>query len=173
MNIKNIVSGLLIFILLVLTILTGCGRGDVRSENILDSFLKLIEEKDFNDLSLTIYYISPYILTRAPLSVDDLINLDDVTKIVVSSSELKEYTDLFKQLSKDDLIPVKNRSRINARLYYVFETVNDGKILDVAMWGENANIFINGLEVESNDIFYDIIMPFLPKEVADGYCIGN
>lgn len=159
----------LILILLALTILTGCGEKDMRSENVLNNLSKIIEEKDFNGLSLTIYYISPYILTRAPLSVDGLINFDDVTKIVVSGSELEKHIDLLKQLSKDDLIPVKNKSRVNARLYYVFETINEGKILNVAMWSGNGGVFINGLEVEWNDIFYDIIMPFLPKEAADEY----
>lgn len=163
---KSIISGFLIFILLALTFLSSCGGNDMRSEKALNNFSKLIEKKNFDDLSLTIYYINPFILTRAPLGVDDLINFSNVKKIVISGSDLEEHMDLFEQINKDDLIPVKNKSRINARIYYCFETVKEGKIIDVAMWGNDGSVFINGLEVKGNDIFYDIVMQFLPTDAV-------
>jgi hypothetical protein len=156
------ISGL--FILIVLTIFPSCGRGDILSEKALNNFSKLIEEKNFDDLSLTIYYISPFILTRTSLSVDDLINFNNVKKIVISGSDLEGNLDLFEQIKKDDLIKVKNKSRINARFYYLFENVKEGKVLDVAMSGNDGSVFINGHEFKGNDIFYDIVMPFLPGD---------
>ncbi len=138
----------------------------MRSEKALSNFSKLIEKKNYDDLSLTIYYISPFILTRAPLSVDDLTSFNNVKKIVISGSDLEKHMDLFEQINKDDLIPVKNKSRVNARFYYFLETVEEGKILDVAMWGNKGSVFINGLEVKGNDIFYDIVMPFLPSDAV-------
>jgi hypothetical protein len=161
---KTKISGFLILILLALTILSSCEGNDMQSEKTLYNFSKLIEKKNFDDLSLTIYYISPFISTRAPLSVDDLINFNNVNKIVISGSELEEHMDLFEQINKVDLVPVKIKSRINARFYYFFETVKEGKILDVAMSGNDSSVFINGLEVNGNDIFYDIVMPFLPTD---------
>jgi hypothetical protein len=77
-----------------------------------------------------------------------------------------EHTDLLKQLSNAALIPVEPESRINARLYYVFETKKGKKILDVAMWGNDSSIYVNGLEVKENINFYDVLMPFLPEDKA-------
>ena len=163
---KAKVLGFLTFLLFISTILSGCGQDDMRSEKVLNDFSRLIESGKLNDLSLTIYYISPYILTEIPLSVDDLINFNSGKKIVISGSDLEENIDLFKKITKNDLIPVKKTSQIDARFYYVFESEKEGKILDVAMWGNNNSVFVNGFEVEENDVFYDIIKPFLPEDAV-------
>lgn len=116
--------------------------------------------------------MSPHILTNHPLSVDDLINFNSVKKIVINGSDLEEHIDLFKQISNDDLIPVKKKSYLNARLYYMLESKKNGKLFDVAMWGGgNNSIFINGFEVKENDIFYDVVKPFLPKMPSKNWII--
>ena len=56
-------------------------------------------------------------------------------------------------------------------MYYVLESKKNGKLIDVAMWGDEDNIFVNGFEVKENNIFYDVVIPFLPenevKELAE------
>ncbi|WP_239613523.1 hypothetical protein [Cohnella mopanensis] len=47
--------------------------------------------------------------------------------------------------------------------------VKEGKILDVAMSGNDSSVFINGLEVKGNDFFYDIVMPFLPEDSVNEF----
>ena len=68
-----------------------------------------------------------------------------------------------------NLIPVWKKSYLNARIYYVFETGEQGKILDVAMWGDNANIFVNEIEIKENDIFYDVLITFLPEDLIEAH----
>jgi len=87
-------------------------------------------------------------------------------KIIIDGSSLEEHCDLFKQICSDILIPVEQKSRIDARFYYVFKTEKNRKIFDVAMWGHDGSIYVNGLEVQENDIFYKIVMPFLPDYMA-------
>ena len=164
MNLKRITIS---FIVLLAIILTGCSK-DMRPAKELENYTKIIEDENFDKFSLTIYYIDRTILTIIPLSVDQLIKYDNVNKIVISGSDLKEHIDLLKQINKDDLIPVKKISRLDARLYYVFET-EEGKVLDVAMWGDDNNVFVNGLEVKWNDVFSDIIKPFLTQEAKDNF----
>ncbi|MDQ6422392.1 hypothetical protein RB620_23455 [Paenibacillus sp. LHD-117] len=161
---KRIIIRFPILMLLAVTILASCGGNNMRPEKALNSFSKLIENKNLDDLSLTIYYISPSILTRAPLSVDGLINSSHVHKEVANGSSLEEHIDLLNQLSNDVLIPVENKSRIDARFYYVFETKKNRKIFDVSMWGNDNSIFVNGLEVQEDDIFYDVVMPLLSED---------
>lgn len=161
---KNIVLGILMLILFATTILAGCGGKDMRPEKTLGNFSKLVENGELDNLSLTIYYIDPLILTRAPLSVDDLINFSNVRKIVIDDIDVEKHIDLFKQITNTNLKPVKNKSRIDARFYYFFETEKQGKILDVAMWGNNASVFVNGLEVDENDVFFTVVTPFLSED---------
>ena len=43
----------------------------------------------------------------------------------------------------------------------MFKTKFNRKIFDVAMWGDEYSINVNGHEFQENDIFYSIIIPFL------------
>lgn len=74
---------------------------------------------------------------------------------------------MFRKVSNEVLVSVKKKSSdLDLRLYYVLESKKNGKLFDVAMWGDGNSIIVNGIEVEGNDIFYDVIMPFLPEDVA-------
>lgn len=163
---KNTILGFFVLVLFTGTILTSCGGSNMRPEKALKNFSKLIEKGNLDDLSLTIYYISPSIFTLRPLSVDDLLNCNDVQKIVVSSSNLKEHMDLLNQVNHEILTPVEDKPRIDARIYYVFETKKGGKIFSVAMWGVDNSIFVNEVAVKDDDVFYNIIIPFLPEDIV-------
>lgn len=149
-------------LLLIVPFLSRYGGDDRRS---LDTFSKLIENGKLNDLSLTIYYMEPSACTNYPLSVEDLIKYND-GKIVVEGSSLEEHVNLLKQIKNDVIIPVESKSYIDARIYYVFETKRHRKIFDVSMWGVDNSIFVNGLEVKANRVFYYVIMPFLPEDIV-------
>ena len=129
------------------------------------SLSQIIDQGRVNELSLTIYYFSPYMLTLYAYGVKDIIRRQD-DKVVVNGNQLEEYIDLIKVLSNADLMPVEHKTYLNARLYYVFETKEQRKVLEVCMWGADDSIFVNDIEVEENDIFYNIIWPFLPDEAV-------
>jgi len=164
-KIKKIILGVLL-LLLVATILTGCGEKNMHPTR---QSLNFLGHKNVHELILTIYYMNPSALTVIPLSVDDLIRNSEY-RIVVSGSILRDYIDLLNRLGNTVLVPVEQESYLNTRLYYVFETEQNGKIFDVAMWGgENNSIFVNEVEVEGTAIFYDVIKPFLPEAVAKDF----
>lgn len=99
--------------------------------------------------------------------------------IDVEGNLLTEHSDLFKQLGFDILIPIEKKSFekpfINARIFYVFEDSKGRKLFDVSMWGKERSVFVNGVEFRENDIFYDIIIPFLPTDIASDleYYLGS
>ena len=158
--------GFAVLVLLVSMFLIVFERNNnMRPEKALNSFSRLIEQGRIGDLSLTVYY--SFVFTIMPLSVDMLVNASYPTqKVVVGGDELEGHADLFKQISSAALIPVENESRIDARVYYVFKTKHNRKIFDVAMWGADYSIYVNGLEVKSDDVFYDMIIPFAPEELV-------
>lgn len=170
---KQSMIGLIILLLLAVIILISYGRSNMFSKKPFFNFSELIENDNVDDISLTIYYMSPYIFTDFPQSVDDLINRCGDNKIVISGSELEEYSDLFQQVSNDDLIRFKKKSSyVDARLYYVLESKKNGKVFDVTMWGidgDDESILVNGFEVKENDVFYDMVIPFLPEETTKEY----
>lgn len=151
--------------LLAVTVLAGCRGNDVQLQKAFKDFSQILEQETMDALRLKIYYIHPSILTRAPLTVDDLIRGNLSRKVVVDSEQLKEHVDLLNQLNADSLVPVKHTSYLNARLCYIFETDDNGKVLEIAIGGENNNVFVNGVEVEYNDLFRNVVKPFLTEEV--------
>ena len=158
---KNILLKIFAFILLVLTILTGCSGAIMSVKNTVNNFSKLLEVGNLENLTLTIYYVDPHFITRIPLSADSLIRMAEADKIIVHGNVLGEHIDLLKQLNVEILIPAEHDSVLNARLVYTFEWDDD--ILTVVM-GIHDSVFINGLEIESNAVFFDIIRPFLTED---------
>lgn len=112
-------------------------------------------------------HLSPYILTRQPLSEDDLVKGKFAYRVTINGERLEKHMDLLNQINNTVLIPSAHESRINARLYYVFETKKDGKLFSVSMWGDDYSMFVNGIEVQANDIFYDVAKLFLPADLVE------
>jgi len=164
---KRVTFKFIILLLFASAVLAGCGKNYINSTEPLH---QLIEQGRINELRLTIYYVSPYILTVIAWDVDNLINSEIVKKIVINGGDLEKHIDLLNRISNIYLTPVIRKSYLDARIYYVFETEKEGKIFDVAMWGysdgDGKSIFVNGFAAKDDGIFYDVIMPFLPEDAA-------
>lgn len=160
---RRILAVLCLIAVLATAILIGCAEKSPL-ERALAEYSKVVEGDPPEDIRLTIYYLSPMILTRVPLSGDDLATFPGVGIITVSSEELASHWALLKELTPSMLKPVQEESYMNARLYYVFETGDSNKILEVVISEIHGTVFINGIEVEDNPIFYDLIIPFLTEE---------
>ena len=166
MNIKKIMLlGFLIFIPTTVTILAIFAGNYIwqkkELKEAMNQFSKIIESGNIDDLSLTISCVSPSRDTPYPYRVDHVIKFGG--QIVIGGNDLKDHIDLLDQISSTNIVPVWKKSYLDARIYYVFETGENGKIFDVAMWSGNNNVFVSGIEVKPNDIYYDVIMPFLPE----------
>ncbi len=94
-----------------------------------------------DDLKLTIYYISPAIVTRAPIctleQLKKFCNNDVGTQIEVGAEELAAHAEQFRKLDADDLCPETVYSAVSGRggrilgflrMVYILER-EDGEIL--------------------------------------------
>lgn len=115
------------------------------------------------DLRLTVYFVNPTLLTRYPWSVEDLINAEKVKIIEIPSDKLKNEFLLVDKLATSALQPAQQKGYLNARLYYVFETPR-GKLLEIAISDIGGHVFVNGIEVEHDPVFYEILVPYISKE---------
>jgi len=166
---KRIIIGLLICLLLIITALASLSGIGILSRRPNINLSKLIENENIDDLTLTIYYLNPGILPHSPVNVEMLVyGTWEGAKTVIHVDDLREHIDLFKQIDHNDLTPVRWWRRtpyMDIRLYYVLESRKSGKLFNVAAWGYDESIYVNGFEVKGKDIFYDVIMPFLPEDV--------
>ena len=147
--------------------LSGCQNSSDPVTKALAEYSRMLKKDLPGNLRLTIYYISPTILTRRPLSKEELMTDRDVVKIIVEADELAEHRAILEKLNPSILQPVKEETYINARLYYVFEVGASNKILEVIISEIHGSVFVNGTEVEHHDVFYELIDPFLSEEDRD------
>lgn len=174
--IRNIIIiGVVLIIITIVLIATAAlirsGFLNMQEKNSsaeLSKYIERIKQGKLDELSLTIYYMSPDILTNMPVRVKDLKENYYELKVTVSGSRLREHIDLLERVANTALTPVEEQGSDGfARLYYVFETKNNRKIFDVCMWNGKGDIFVNGVEFKAQDIFYEVIMPFLPENEAE------
>ena len=158
-----------IVILGIILLLAGCLSVPKANQNPLSSYSEIITGDIPDDICLTIYYVDPQILTTYPWSADTLINSSTVQKIVVEREEILRNIDTFHKLNWSILTPTKNELRINARLYYVIESSEHGKLLEVVISEVRGNVVVNGIEVENNSLFYELIWPYLPEDARVMY----
>ena len=160
---------IIVFLVISVAVLTSCEESNMRPNRALDNFIRIIEQGNISDLRLTIYHMYFSVLTPFPFSLDQLMdNHSGHHRIVVDGSQLEEHIELINQIRHVTVTPMDRGTRIDARLYYVFETVdNNRKVFDFGMWADDDTVFINGVQVKANSIFLDIIIPFLPENVAD------
>lgn len=160
---------LLAAVLLSATIMTVCYSDILQLRWAINHYQTVLGGELPEDLTLTIYYLPYYILTRAPLTVEDLMEMEATVKIVVKSDELENHLSALKQLGSSAVQPTKEKFGLNARVYYIFETSDSEKLLEVAMQQfigdtEAVGAFVNGIAVAKNPVLYEIIVPFLSEE---------
>ena len=174
---------LLAFVLSVSLMLGGCTKEEVTFDPEPSEFFKMVRDGEIGEISLTIYYMYPTALSLIPIDIESIMatcGAEEFTKyghggiIVVEGTELAKYTDLLIALSTEKLIPLEQDYYMNARIYYVFRDKDGRTIFEVVMWGyakdsdsvkdNKSAVFVDGLYVKEKDIYYDIIIPFIPNE---------
>lgn len=181
--------GLVLVLLLTVSILVGCQNsrsaiGKPSDENNdalstgLETFDQVINSRELNDLTLTVYYLDPNMCTRAPYTISDL--RDRMAKepepgwehlytpvITVDSATLMKHIDLLQQIAAEGFTPVENEDWLDARFCYVFATEEHGEILEIVFGFPYNSNYVNKIQVEDTDIFYDIAKTFLEPDVVD------
>jgi len=162
-----VVVNVVVLLLLINTMLIGCRRDDMSLTEPTTQLSEIIEEGKLSEVSLTIYYMSPLIATRYPLSVDDLITHSKVDQIDISGERLEAYVELLNRMVDTTLIPVRKESYLSVRIYYVFKTEKASEVFEVAMWGGNdeKSMLVNGVEVVGDEIFDEVLKAFLPDNM--------
>jgi len=96
-------------------------------------------------------------------------------KIVIEGDALKNHIDLLRRMSETELIAIEyneNDIYLEARMHLIFEISGSSRTFEVTMWGISEEghymgILVNEKWVESKQVFYDILLQFLPEHLAD------
>lgn len=180
MKYKSVYTRLVALLLIATLALAGCSAEtswpsqEVTEslQKISDTFSQVYQCLQEGTLRLKIYYLDLGILTRIPLTVDMLIDASFAEVITVESDDLQKCSELLNQLQEAALVPIENVSKQNVRLCYVFETPDNGAMLTIGFTSQgftDYTVLVNGLEVEYDDIFYNLIRPFITEDMRDTF----
>jgi len=164
---------IVIVLLVSVFLLQGCSGFQLSQDaddlsHLLDDYLKAIENGVPSDMSLMIYNATYRMSTDIPLDEAGLIlmcsNSKDPSiadKVVIDSTQLSSKIDQLKNINSLSLQKPLISLGKNLRIYYFIETETDGKVLEVGMYGKDSNMFVNGVEVEYDPAFFDLVEPYL------------
>ena len=126
--------------------------------HLLDDYSKAIENGVPADMSLTLYNMGPYDETDIAVRKAYLIK---TPKTVIDSVELSSRIDQLKKIDSSVLREPQITPYKDLRIYYYIETETAGIVLDVEMNGIGGSIFVNGMEVDYDPVFFDLVSPYL------------
>ena len=160
---RKIITYLSPVILIVIAIFVIFG-GHMKTRSDLNRFATMIKNEQFEDMKLTIYYMDIFMSTRIPVSIELMVGGWYQEKIIVVGDDLRVIADILERIDGGILTPRISNSELNTRIYYIFETTDGRKIFDMAMWvHDNGNMMINGHEFVGDDVFIEVILPFLSE----------
>ncbi len=158
-----------ILIISVLLLLAFCMPGCAQSkqsqdadvlDHLLDDYSKAIADGVPSDMCLTLYNnIVPYISSDRPVTKEDLVQIPIST--VIDSTELSSRIASLKKIETSVLQLPERSLPQNLMVYYCIETGASGKVLEVEISGKGGTMVVNGVEVQYDPVFFDIVSPYL------------
>ncbi|MBE7020875.1 MAG: hypothetical protein E7411_05555 [Ruminococcaceae bacterium] len=125
-----------------------------------------IQKEDIKELKLEIYYTDPYVFTRHPWSLEDLICCCD-EKRIVEGDKLEEFIKKLSKIDSDSLSLVSERTYPNARIAYVLKNQKKEKLLEVILWAWGTEkddfVYVNGIPIQEERFFYNLIEDYIPE----------
>lgn len=144
--------------------LSGCRAQPAPLQDALADYEKVLKTDGLDGLRLSVYYIDPSILTRSPLTEEQLLSFESVQKFEVDNAQLLQHIELLKTINAEEMTPVSNTSVLDARLCCIFESDRAGQILRLTLGGKDNSIFVNEVEVENCELLRDLLAAFASEE---------
>lgn len=107
-------------------------------------------------------------LTYSPLSVQQSYEGLYDYKIIVSNNILKKYVQQIEQIDQLNMKPEIDIS-INTRIYCEMLNNKGERVYWFAIMAFGEKMMVNGIVVENNKLFYDLIQYFLPSSERESY----
>lgn len=137
-------------------------RLTMRTEEVDNAWL----EENLEHITLELYYIDPCTLTRNPVTINNIKQSCDM-HITADTETVMQQRNLLIQMLNTPITTLDEKdSHLNARIYYALCDDTGKVVFDVAMWGMDGELFINGIPCEEEFVFYDVAIEFLPPDIA-------
>ena len=156
---------LILIIIAATIVLSVFGYNFMVSNNI--ALKSYISTHGVEKMKLTIYYIDPTNEFRLrPMSLKALLVKESTQIFVIEGNELLKNKEAIEQLANTKNVKSK-RGTVDAFVYYFFESENGRKLFSYCFHVPGGSAVVNGFTVEDQDIYWDVIRPYIPPFYAD------
>lgn len=152
-------------------LLSACSEADPKKQKLLKDLNGLAEIQDFEDITISVYWIDPSITLRAPMSREAIATRGD-NEIQVKGDEIEGKLDWFNKIKSKDIVVLDEEMWVNARFYVVINSDEKGTLLDFVMFGGWDYFIINDVVIERNETIVNTLIPLLDEEsyiALEGY----
>jgi len=164
---KRVIIGFCALLTISTASIVGFIMNNTRPHRALDSFARMVESGNLDDVRLRIYFIEPGAIILPPLSLDELIAFPS-SGFTIESNRLAEHMDLLRHINSELLVSSNDSHSMDTRIHLIFETTEGSRLFDVTMWARPyRRMLVNGHLFEEIQIFYDILMRFLPEHESN------
>lgn len=127
-------------------------------------FQRLLQKENPADLTLTVYRTeNGILLTPFPWTAEILMKNTEDSKIVVRGEGLEKNLEMFDKINDSTVKPILiGTDYMHACVHYVLESKVNGKILEVTTSGIGGNVLLNGVKLQYDTVFEEIIAPYIP-----------
>lgn len=143
--------------------LNSCQYHDPVKQKLVRDLRNLAEIEDFEDMTVSIYWIESYVLNRYPWSKNDLIERAD-NVIILQGDEIKGKLEWFKDISEKDIELLEEDQKPDTRFYVLIESAEKGKFFELLMFGDSFSCFVNGHLIQWNDKIINALIPLLDEK---------
>lgn len=126
-------------------------------------------KENLEHVTLELHYTDPCILRRNTWGVGQLRRSQSCDAHVTADAQtVMEHKDLIVQMLDTPVTVLDGqKSCLDAYIYVALRDDTGKMLFDVAMWGwEDGAVFVNGVPCKEEDVFYDVVLAFLPPDTA-------
>lgn len=166
---RKILIPLLFLIVTFIYPINGCATHDQKIQKLADELHSLSDIKNFDDLSVKIYYYLPWYLPRERFTARELTEAIPTILYRLEGDEVDGKLDMFGKINEYDLVLDNKRHPELTRFYIVIESLENGKLLEMKLFGGFSSYTINGVNVRANEKILDAVLPLLESHVLSSF----
>ena len=156
---------LFIIFIIVAILITCVTYREYKSYTLID----FVKKDKIDELTLTITCLDPDVTVMSPLNADELLNSysDLCERVIVRGNDLNNIKELLYKLGSYHPQQQTNNEKMSAEIHYAFTTKFGITVLEVILWSCDGNIYVNKTECAYDDVYCEILLPFVPDDVRD------
>ncbi|HQC63728.1 MAG TPA: hypothetical protein PK459_01370 [Anaerolineaceae bacterium] len=160
---KNRIWHILIGFVFALTALVACRSQDAVKQKLVSELTSLATIQDFDDITVSTYSINPWLFPRERYTVAEIEKFAATKKFTLNGAEIEGKLDLFGEIKESDFELSHKANPKKTRFYVLIESAEDGKLLEMLLFGGYSTYIVNGVEIKPSDKILEALTPLLSE----------